>query len=97
MARQLFVEVIVENRTAVVPLPRPDVRPFFETLSCQVPDEMMRWRKRRGSLTRDRRRQTAACALPLSRTTPTLKASFWGCWAVRLSGQRAAHCKGALA
>jgi site-specific DNA recombinase len=49
MARQLFVEVIVENRTAVAVVPRPDVRPFFESLSCQVPDEMTRWRKRRDS------------------------------------------------
>jgi site-specific DNA recombinase len=49
IARQLFVEVIVENRTAVAVVPRPDVRPFFETLSCQVPDEMTRWRKRRDS------------------------------------------------
>jgi hypothetical protein len=41
--------VIVENRTAVAVVPRPEMRPFFETLSCQVPDEMTRWRKRRGS------------------------------------------------
>ncbi len=54
IARQLFVEVIVENRTAVAVVPRPDVRPFFETLSCQVPDEMTRWRKRRGSKPRAR-------------------------------------------
>ena len=52
IARQLFVEVIVENRTAVAVVPRPDVRPFVETLSCQVPDEMTRWRKRRASLAR---------------------------------------------
>ncbi len=50
IARQLFVEVIVENRTAVAVVPRPDVRPFVETLACQVPDEVTRWRKRRGSL-----------------------------------------------
>ncbi len=52
LARQLFVEAIVENRTAVAVMPRPDVRPFFETLACQVPDEVTRWRKRRGSLAR---------------------------------------------
>jgi DNA invertase Pin-like site-specific DNA recombinase len=49
IARQLFVEVIVENRTAVAVVPRPDVRPFFETLRCQGPNEMTRWRKRRDS------------------------------------------------
>ncbi len=49
IARQLFVEVIVENRTAVAPVPRPEMRPFFKTLSCQVPDEVTRWRKRRDS------------------------------------------------
>ncbi len=52
LARQLFVEAIVENRTAVALVPRPDLRPFFETLACQVPDEMTRWRKRRGSVSR---------------------------------------------
>lgn len=50
LARHLFVEAIVENRTAVAVLPRPDVRPFFETLACQAPDETTRWRKRRGSV-----------------------------------------------
>nr|MDP9472134.1 recombinase family protein [Chloroflexota bacterium] len=54
LARQLFVEAIVENRTAVALLPRPHVRPFFETLACQVPDEVTRWRKRRGSESRAR-------------------------------------------
>jgi hypothetical protein len=51
IARQLFVEVIVENKTAVAVIPRPEMRPFFEHLACQVPDEMTRWRKRRGSVT----------------------------------------------
>jgi hypothetical protein len=49
LARQLFVETIVENRTAVAVVPRPDVRPFFELLACQASDEVTRWRKRRGS------------------------------------------------
>ncbi len=52
LARQLFVEAIVENRTAVAVVPRPELRPFFETLTCQGPDEMTRWRKRRGSVRR---------------------------------------------
>ena len=49
IARQLFVEVVVENRTAVAVVPLPEMRPFVETLSCQAPDEMTRWRKRRDS------------------------------------------------
>ena len=52
IARQLFGTVVVTNRTAVAVVPRPDVRPFVETLECQVPDEMTRWRKRRGSVSR---------------------------------------------
>ncbi len=52
LARQLFAEAIIDNKTAVAVVPRPDVRPFFETLACQVPDEVTRWRKRRGSLAR---------------------------------------------
>ena len=64
IARQLFVEVIVENRTAVAVVPRPDVRPFFETLSCQVPEEMTRWRKRRGSEPRARTFLTASNCHP---------------------------------
>lgn len=53
LARQLFADVIVENRTAVAVTPRPALRPFFETLAlpvgCQAPFEVTRWRKRRDS------------------------------------------------
>lgn len=47
--RQPFGSVVITNRTAVAVVPRPELRPFFELLECQVADEMSRWRKRRDS------------------------------------------------
>ncbi len=75
---------------AVAVVPRPDVRPFFETLSCQVPDEMTRWRKRRGSLTRDRRGGLAADPVPLSGAITPFTAAARN-RTLRGRGQRAMH------
>lgn len=48
LARQLFSSVLIENRTAVEVTPRPDLLPFFATVSNVI------WegRKRRGMATR---------------------------------------------
>lgn len=48
IARQLFNRVVIENRTAVEVTPRPDLLPFFATVSNVI------WegRKRRGMATR---------------------------------------------
>jgi len=51
MARELFSEAVVANKTAVAVVPRPEVRPFFTHL---FEDEITYRRKRRGSETHDR-------------------------------------------
>ena len=48
LARAVFADVLIDNRTAVAVKPRPDLLPFFEVALCQVPEEMTRWRNRRG-------------------------------------------------
>ena len=58
-------------------VPRPDMRPFFEILSHPVPDEMTRWRKLRGSLTRDRRGRVAADPLLVLRATAPRTTAIW--------------------
>ena len=73
LARQLFNGVVIDNRTAVAVTPRPDLLPFFETLACQVPDEMTLRRKRRGSVTRDSCCQTALDPLFVLRTTAAIE------------------------
>ncbi len=52
LARELFGEVVVDNRTAVAVAPRPDLLPFFQAVACQPGDDMTYGRKRRGSLAR---------------------------------------------
>jgi site-specific DNA recombinase len=96
IARELFDEVIVENKTAVAVVPRPAMRPFFESIACHTPDEMSRWRKRRGSVERDRLRAATAdshslpgkrtCVTPATRSRP-----------VRSGGETMPHPKKALA
>jgi site-specific DNA recombinase len=49
IARELFADVIIENRTAVAVKPRPELAPFFETLECQPESEITQKRKRRDS------------------------------------------------
>lgn len=49
IARAVFADVVIDNRTAVAVLPRPELRPFFEAAMCQVPDDMTLRRKRRDS------------------------------------------------
>jgi site-specific DNA recombinase len=49
IARELFADVVVENRTAVAVKPRPELAPFFEMLACQVPEDVTLKRKRRAS------------------------------------------------
>ncbi len=48
LARELFGEVAVDNRTAVAVAPRPDLVPFFEAVACQPSDDLTYGRKRRG-------------------------------------------------
>jgi len=36
LARQLFLRVVVKNKTAVAVVPRPDIRPFFTLVSVSV-------------------------------------------------------------
>ncbi|MDP9355303.1 MAG: recombinase family protein, partial [Chloroflexota bacterium] len=52
LARELFGEVVVDNRTAVAVAPRPDLLPFFQAVACQPGDDLTYGRKRRGSLAR---------------------------------------------
>ena len=49
LARELFSEVVVDNRTAVAVTPRPDLYPFFASVACQTSDEVTYGRKRRDS------------------------------------------------
>ena len=49
LARQLFLRVVVKNKTAVAVVPRPDIRPFFTHV---FEDEITYRRKRRGSVRR---------------------------------------------
>ena len=49
LARQLFVERDRGKQNGRGGGATAGTAPFFETLSCQVPDEMTRWRKRRDS------------------------------------------------
>jgi DNA invertase Pin-like site-specific DNA recombinase len=49
IARQLFADVVVENRTAVAVKPRPELAPFFESLAVNPDPEVTLKRKRRGS------------------------------------------------
>ncbi len=46
MARELFSEAVVANKTAVAVVPRPEIRPFFAYL---FDDEITYRRKRRDS------------------------------------------------
>jgi hypothetical protein len=48
LARAVFADVQIENRTAVAVKPRP----FFEMAMCQELDDMTLRRKRRGSVRR---------------------------------------------
>jgi len=51
LARELFSEAILANKTAVAIVPRPEVRPFFEGIADE---KITLWRKRRGSITHGR-------------------------------------------
>jgi site-specific DNA recombinase len=51
IARKLFADVVIENRTAVAVKPRPELAPFFAPLACQPVDEITPKRKRRASAT----------------------------------------------
>ena len=50
LARQLFGEAIIENRTVVAVKPRPDLAFFFESLAVNPDPEITPKRKRRGSV-----------------------------------------------
>ncbi len=49
LARAVFADVRIDNRTAVAVLPRPELEPFFASVLCQPTDDMTRRRKRRDS------------------------------------------------
>jgi site-specific DNA recombinase len=49
IARELFADVVIDNRTAVAVKPRPELAPFFEPLACQLDDSITQKRKRRDS------------------------------------------------
>jgi len=40
LARQLFAQVVIANRTAVAVVPRPDLRPFFHLVAVNPPEEV---------------------------------------------------------
>ncbi|MEA2526460.1 MAG: site-specific recombinase [Thermomicrobiales bacterium] len=40
LARQLFSQVVIANRTAVAVVPRPDLRPFFQLVAVDPPEEV---------------------------------------------------------
>jgi site-specific DNA recombinase len=48
LARQLFNGVVIENKTTVAVVPRPDLHPFVAAAACQADPEMTFRRKRRG-------------------------------------------------
>nr|MDQ3640056.1 hypothetical protein [Actinomycetota bacterium] len=54
LARELFNGVVIENRTAVAVMPRPDLRAFFETLAVAPSSVVTYGRKRRGSVSSPR-------------------------------------------
>jgi DNA invertase Pin-like site-specific DNA recombinase len=86
IARELFSDVVIANRTAVAVKPRPELAPFFASLACQPDAKITRERKRRGSLARDRRRRPAlgADSLPYS---PVSGATAWRNRTVRIGHQ----------
>jgi site-specific DNA recombinase len=99
IARELFLEVVVHNKTAVAVKPRPEMLPFFRMITRNfegAPEEMEQGRKRRGSVERDRLRAATAdshslpgkrtCVTPATRSRP-----------VRSGGETMPHPKGALA
>ncbi len=49
MAREMFTDVVVENRTAVAVKPRTELAPFFASLECQPDASITQKRKRRDS------------------------------------------------
>jgi site-specific DNA recombinase len=49
IARELFADVVIDNRTAVAVKPRPELLPFFAALACQPDSEITPGRKRRDS------------------------------------------------
>ena len=49
LARELFGEVVVDNKTAVAVMPRPDLFPLFAAVACQLDADVTYGRKRRGS------------------------------------------------
>jgi hypothetical protein len=49
ITRQLFADVVVENRTVVAPPPRPELAPFFESLAVNPDPGITPKRKRRAS------------------------------------------------
>jgi site-specific DNA recombinase len=49
IARELFADVIIANRTAVAVKPRPELAPFFASLDCQEVEPITQGRKRRDS------------------------------------------------
>lgn len=51
IAREVFADVVIANRTAVAVKPRPELAPFFASLECQPELSITSERKRRGSVT----------------------------------------------
>ena len=49
IAREVFTDVVIENRTAVAVKPRPELAPFFASLECQPEASVTSERKRRDS------------------------------------------------
>ena len=96
IAREMFSDVLIENRTAVAVKPRPELAPFFESLACQPDSEITSERKRRGSVARDRRRRTSLGAVPLSHS-PASIAPATGRRTVRLGHESVSYSRGSLA
>lgn len=54
IAREMFTDVVVENRTAVAVKPRPELAPFFASIASQQDASITLKRKRRDSYPRQR-------------------------------------------
>ena len=92
LVRLVFQSVEIVDDRVVTVVPQPDFAPFFVAQAAaegmldgnesgadhSAPSsEVMNGRKRRGSLTRDRRRGAAACTFPLSRSSASGAAAEW--------------------
>jgi site-specific DNA recombinase len=111
LARLVFETIEIEDDRVVAVVPQPDFAPFFVKRAMDEglleantngatgvtpSSEVTNGRKRRGSLTRDRRGRVAAYTIPVFRSTAPGATAIWD-WPVCAGGKGTAHPKRAVA